>query len=345
MPEGGVPQVSVLLPVRNAAATLHTALGSTLRSRAVSFEVLVLDHGSTDGSAAVAARFCDARVRIIDMGGVPGLAAVLNRGVSLARAPLLARMDADDVMHPERLAADVHALRGGALDAVASCAKVIGAPRGPARSRGLRSYVAWQNAAATVPDHQREVWIEQPLCQPATTFDREGLARFGGYRAPAASTGCEPVPEDYELFLRMLSRGARIEKRRDVHHGWREHAATTTRFSRDTLARLKARVLVTTFALHERAVIIAGAGKEGGRIARALSSCGVSPAAFVDTDPAKIGRTRHRAPVVRVSDLPRLMQSGAFCIGAVGTSGARPVLRATLAEAGFTEGKDAVVVA
>jgi hypothetical protein len=313
-----------------------------LRSRGVRFEVVALDHASDDDSAAILHRLADARVRIVPMAASLPLALALEQGRALCRAPLVARMDADDVMHPDRLACDVAWLRArDDVDAVASCVKLL--PKHNAKS-GMRTYVAWQNASRTAADHARDIWIEQPVCQPATTVRTRSLDVIGGYRAG-------PFPEDYDLFLRMVCAGQRIEKRADVHHGWREHDAMSTKThannSRDAFAVRKAQALVQRFHVDERPVIVAGAGKEGGRIGRALRGCGVKLHAFVDVNPARIGRVRHDAPVLHVSELGALRSAcvDAFCIGAVGASGARAIVRASLVDAGFHEGEDAVVVA
>lgn len=98
------PAVSVLLPVRNGGAFLRPALRSLLAQTMTDFEVIVLDDGSSDGSQQLARSFGDARIRVVEDGRHMGLAARLNQGVQLARAGLVARMDADDICLPRRFA-------------------------------------------------------------------------------------------------------------------------------------------------------------------------------------------------------------------------------------------------
>jgi hypothetical protein len=246
-------------------------------------------------------------------------------------------MDADDVMHPARLGAQVRALATDAgLGAVASRARVL-----PKTSPAMRGYLHWQNSLLSAVDHARELWVEQPACNPATTFRRAAFDAVGGYVDGAG-------PEDYDLFLRLHRAGWRLQKLDAVHHGWRQHAQQLTRTAphsgRDALAALKARHLVEQFGLRRRPVVVAGAGKEGRRISRALAALGVAVVAFVDVDPKKIGRRVHGAPVQPTSTLAA-REPGTFVIGAVGTSGARGAVRALLGEAGCVEGHDAVVVA
>lgn len=333
-------QVSVLMPARDAARTLPVALRSVLRSRAVALEVVAVDHGSVDGTGAILRRFAarDDRVRVLEAPAAVALPDALELGRAACRAPLIARMDADDVMHPDRLAAHMARLAARAdLAAVASRVKLI--PRNRTTA-GLRAYVAWQNAALSVDDHARDVWIEQPLCQPATTFRADVLHDVGGWRSSEA-------PEDYDLYLRLVVAGHGIEKLPAVHHAWRQHESSTSRYSRDAFAARKARALVERFRVHERALVVAGAGKEGGRIGRALLAVGARPRAFVDVATRRIGRVRHGAEIVDTARLPELVRAwpDVFVVAAVGTSGARGVVRGQLAAAGLVEGETFVCVA
>src|ERR1039457_5293818 len=99
-----MPEVSVLLPVRDGARTLALAMLSVLEQSFSDFELLVLDDGSVDASPDIALRFDDSRVRLLRDGMKQGLAARLNQGIGLAAGRYIARMDADDVCFPQRFA-------------------------------------------------------------------------------------------------------------------------------------------------------------------------------------------------------------------------------------------------
>ena len=92
--------VSVVIPARNAAATLPAALKSVLIAPEVG-EVIVINDGSTDGTADVARAIGDPRVRVIP-GPQAGVAAALNAGFDAVTKPLVARCDADDACPPDR---------------------------------------------------------------------------------------------------------------------------------------------------------------------------------------------------------------------------------------------------
>src|SRR5690606_31270019 len=99
------PKVSVLLPVHNAEAYVSEAVESILRQSFDCFELICIDDGSTDQSYELLKHYSaqDSRVRVF-RNKHAGLVAALNEGLRLCRAPLVARMDADDIATPERLA-------------------------------------------------------------------------------------------------------------------------------------------------------------------------------------------------------------------------------------------------
>lgn len=106
----GAPAVTVAIPFYNEEARLAAAIHSVLRQTMPSFELLLVDDGSTDRSLAVARSFDDPRIRVIADGRRRRLPARLNQIVREARADLIARMDGDDVVHPTRLARQLELL-------------------------------------------------------------------------------------------------------------------------------------------------------------------------------------------------------------------------------------------
>ena len=97
------PKISVILPVHNRADVLARAIESVLAQTSPAFELIVVDDGSTDQSVAVAKRFADDRVRVIELGENRGGNAARNAGVRAARAPLIAFLDSDDAYLPGKL--------------------------------------------------------------------------------------------------------------------------------------------------------------------------------------------------------------------------------------------------
>jgi glycosyltransferase involved in cell wall biosynthesis len=135
------PRISVGLPFANNRSTIEAALRSIFAQTEPHWELLLADDGSADGTLEVAAAIRDPRVRLLGDGVRRGLAFRLNEIALAARAPLLARMDADDQMHPERLARQLATLEAEpGLELVGSGMIALdgrGLPTGRRRPRSL----------------------------------------------------------------------------------------------------------------------------------------------------------------------------------------------------------------
>ena len=101
------PLVSVALSMRDAAAFVESAVGSLLAQTFSDWELIVLDDGSSDRSVQTVRAFTDDRIQVHADGRQLGLAARLNQAIDLARGRYVARMDADDIAYPERLARQI----------------------------------------------------------------------------------------------------------------------------------------------------------------------------------------------------------------------------------------------
>jgi cellulose synthase/poly-beta-1,6-N-acetylglucosamine synthase-like glycosyltransferase len=322
------------MPCRDARETLEEALDSVLSQREVALEVLVVDDGSSDGSAELAARVAAQHraVRVLRSPG-RGLVAALNHGLGECSAALIARMDADDVCLPGRLATQRDALaRDATLQVLGT--RVEAFPEA-AVAGGLARYLAWQNGLLSAEAHAAQLFVEAPLCHPSVMLRREALLGLGGYRGG-------PFAEDYDLWLRLDAAGARMAKLPEVLLRWRQHPARTTlRDPRYALARfpeLKAPFLAQRLARQPRPIDLWGAGPTGKRLARQLEKHGVRVGRFIDIDPRKIGRTARAAPIVAPEALAGPGER--WVVVAVGAAGARDLVRAHLDARGFREGQD-----
>jgi hypothetical protein len=99
---GRAVSITVLMPAHNAAAFIGAAIESVLTQSFTDFELLIINDGSTDETEAVIRQFSDERIVLVHQPQA-GIAAALNKGLALARAPLVARFDADDICLPNRL--------------------------------------------------------------------------------------------------------------------------------------------------------------------------------------------------------------------------------------------------
>jgi len=333
-----MPLVSMTLPCYNAAQTLGETLESLARQTLGDFEVVAVEDGSSDDTLAILQNRAgeDPRLRVFSQPH-QGVIAAANAAIAACRAPYIARIDADDRAHPERLA-----LQAAYLDehpGVAVVGSLVRAFPGDRVREGYRIYVEWLNSLVTDEDIRREIFIESPLANPSVMIRKTWLDAMGGYRDFG-------WPEDYDLWLRMYSAGARFAKVPQVLLEWRDHPARLTRtdgrYSVENFLRAKAHYLARGPLAGRDAVIVWGAGMMGRRLGKQLQIQGVPLAAFVDIDPRKIGRTRRGKPVIPPGDLPgwwRRCQNLAI-LAAVGARGARELIRARLRAYGFVEGVD-----
>jgi glycosyltransferase involved in cell wall biosynthesis len=119
------PVVSVIMSMRNSAATVGSAVRSVRLQSLRDWELIVIDDGSSDQSSAIVGEFHDERIRIIRESHSAGLATRLNQAVALAKGEFIARMDADDICFPERFARQVARLREDPQLDLVGCGAVV----------------------------------------------------------------------------------------------------------------------------------------------------------------------------------------------------------------------------
>lgn len=327
-----------MLPCHNAEKTLDEALCSLSEQTLRAFEIIAVDDGSTDDTLEVLKRWAreDSRIKVVHMEH-GGIIRALNAGLSHCQAPLVARMDADDWAHPDRLSKQVSYLQDQPDIAAVGC-WVQGFPQGDVRG-GFQRYIEWLNRLVAPEDIAREIYIESPLVHPTVTVRRLWLVQVGGYQERG-------WPEDYDLWLRMHLQGARFAKVPETLFKWREHPGRLTRvdsrYSVKNFLRAKAFYLCQGPLSSTDGVIIWGAGQMGRRISKHLLREGAELAAFVDIDPKKIGRRKRGRPVVPPESLPEIWgrYERPAILAAVGAHNARRLIRERLTEMGFEEAKD-----
>ncbi|MDX1436477.1 MAG: glycosyltransferase [Anaerolineales bacterium] len=332
------PAVSVLLPCYNGGAALDRSLQSISQQTFENFELIAVDDGSTDESPAVLARWSEADPRLtVIRQDHRGIVAALQAGLEACSAPLVARMDHDDYAHPERLALQKEFLEANPDIAVAGCL-VRGAPEG-AVQEGLQIYLAWQNSLVAEADIRREIFIESPFVHPSVMFRSDAVRAAGGYQEHG-------WPEDYDLWLRLYLQGAGFGKVPQVLFDWYERPGRLTRadsrYSLENFLRAKACYLARGPLAGREEVFIWGAGMTGRRLTKQLERQDAPLKAFIDVDPAKIGKTRRGLPVLAPAELPELwtQASQPVLLAAVRARRARPLIRRHIAELGLEEGQD-----
>lgn len=179
------PRVTVLMPVYNGERFLREAINSILGQSFRHFEFMVIDDGSTDRSAEIIASYRDPRIRFIRNNQNTGISATLNKGIALASCELIARMDADDISHPQRLQKQFRYMQqnpGCAL--LSTWARVVSEEKKLIRLERYRSNFYYYNLTF-------ECWMYHPTIM----FRKSAVEQVGAYSMPYS--------EDYDLFWKM----------------------------------------------------------------------------------------------------------------------------------------------
>jgi glycosyltransferase involved in cell wall biosynthesis len=182
------PAVSVLMGVWNGAPWVREAIESVLSQTVSDLELIVVDDDSTDATPGILASFRDPRLQVVRRAR-GGLTSALNAALRLSRAPLVARLDADDLALPERLERQLTFLSthpdvglvGTAAREVDASGREVAIVRPPADDAGIRRALIRRN----------------PFVHSSVVMRRDAMEQAGGY-AEAFS-----VAQDYDLWMRM----------------------------------------------------------------------------------------------------------------------------------------------
>jgi glycosyltransferase involved in cell wall biosynthesis len=301
-----------------------------------------VDDGSQDETPRrlkTAAR-ADDRIRVMSSPDA-GIVAALQTGCAAARGAFIARMDADDLMTPDRLRCQFEFLdRHPDIGVVSGRVRFGGHP---ARQAGYAAHVDWINSLLTPEAIALRRFVESPLAHPSVMFRRELLPQHGSYAAG-------DFPEDYELWLRWMDAGVRFGKVDAEFLIWNDPPTRLSRveprYRPEAFYQIKCEYLGRWLKRHllpARELWLWGAGRITRQRFRALEAVGLPFAGFIDIDAKKFGPMRDGRWVVGPDKLPA--PAAAFILVGVSSRGAREKIVAELHRQGRTEGEDYLLAA
>lgn len=330
-------KISVIMPFRNAASTLSVSIESVLKQTFREFELILINDGSQDEGRAIAREYRDPRIRLIDL-PASGIVLALNTGLSQAKGGYIARMDADDFMHPERLDKQYHFLETHPeVDVLGTCVNYFGDRFANA---GFYHYIEWNNQLLNHDQIFINRFVESPLVHPTAMFRSYLITKHGGYREG-------PFPEDYELWLRMLHEGIRFHKINEYLLDWYDFpnrlSRTDERYQSDAFFRLKTDYLIKWLRIcYEKIppVMIWGTGKSVFMKSKWLVDHRIHIAGYVEVASHKNPVFKGK-PVIHYQDIPRDHLILSYVSDRVG----RIRIREYLLDNGFREGRDFLMMA
>ena len=183
------PEVTVLMSVYNGEKYLREAIDSILNQTFENFEFLIINDGSTDGTADTLQSYNDPRIKIINNEKNIGLTKSLNRGLKIARGEYIARQDADDVSMPERLEKEVNFLNQNRNIGL------VGTYSLRINEKGNVLHVA--RPLNDDRELKEKLLIGNQFGHGSVMFRRECIEKVGSYREEFKSS------QDYDLWLRI----------------------------------------------------------------------------------------------------------------------------------------------
>jgi glycosyltransferase involved in cell wall biosynthesis len=333
-----MPEVSVVLPYFNAENTLERAVESILSQTFPSFEILLVNNNSTDQSLTIAQYLAqkDSRIRLLNE-PKQGVDNAMNCGLENSRGRFIARMDADDIAHPQRLEKQVRFLNENpGIGLVGSFVKYVSHNSG---TGGFKRFVKWVNSFQTIEEIERNRFVEIPVVNPTILFRRELFEKLGGCRHG-------DFPEDYEMHLRYLRAGVKMAKLPEQLLEWHDYSTRLTRtderYTTEAFFRVKAEYFKKwseqNNPFHPE-IWVWGAGRKTRQRARLLEMEGLKIKGFIDIIK---GKTTNKT-VLHFSEIPA--PGKMFIVPMVLKTGVREMIRKFLLERNYSEGKDFIFLA
>lgn len=211
------PHVSIIVPVFNGARHIEATVQSVLAQRYTDWELIVVDDGSTDGTAELLRPF-RGQIRLVAQEN-QGVSAARNRGLHLALGEFVLFLDADDLLYPDKLKQQVAVLASDPLlGAVHSGWRLVDED-----GRPLRPIRPWQQT----PELDLPGWLQwKPVFLGAMLFRRSWLLRIEGFRTDLRQA------EDTDFLLRLSLAGCPMRWHKRITVDYRQHGAGVTRNGR-----------------------------------------------------------------------------------------------------------------
>ena len=338
-----MPKVSIIMPVKNAETHLVRAITSIVSQSYKEWELIVVDDNSDDSSYQLAETQAgkDPRIRLIENSN-PGIAHALNLGIAASGGSYIARMDADDVSHPDRLQEQVKFLNERPeIGLVGTQVNFLGDRN---QHAGYAAYVDWTNELISSTDIRMNRFVESPFAHPSVMFCRI-----------LVSSDDEPYhqgnfPEDYELWLRWMDAGIKMAKLESPLLDWYDPldrlSRIDPRYSPDSFYQIKAKYLAKWLKeerLIDRPFWIWGAGRVTRKRAQFIENNGIQFSGYLDIDPRKTNTNLNGIPVLQPDQLD--LSKRPFIISYVGSRGAREKIKSFLVSRGLQEEQDFILAA
>lgn len=258
------------MPVYNAEAYLRVCLDSILQQTIDQWELIAVDDFSTDGSYTILQAYADKDDRITVLRNTEkGIIPALQRAYQHSAGRYITRMDADDIMMPEKLEALYMALQN--RPGHCSTGLVQYFAEGGVQE-GYQKYAEWLNSLHTTAEHYAHIYRECVVPSPCWMMERTTVESIG-------AMNFRQYPEDYDLVFRMYQAVIPIVKVDSVLHRWRDHHSRASRndpnYADQHFFELKLNYFFEIDYDPRRPLVLWGTGRTGKALAQKLLDRGV----------------------------------------------------------------------
>ncbi len=280
------------MPVYNAAPFLPSCLESIISQTFQAWELLAVDDFSTDESLAILRRFArkDNRINVFQ-NQEKGIIHALRTALAHSSGRFITRMDADDIMHPDKLKALQDLLLKNGTGSVA-----IGLVQyfsEQALGNGYRRYEGWLNTLTLKGHNYQDIYRECVIPSPSWMVYRTDFYKCGAFDSSV-------YPEDYDLCFRFYKNDMQVVHCPEVLHLWRDHSSRASRndphYSDVSYFDLKVPYFLELDYKPERSLMLWGAGRKGKAIAKRLLKRKI-PFKWVCNNPKKWHTTIYDHPL------------------------------------------------
>lgn len=258
--------VSIVMPVKNAAPFLVECLESILAQTHTNWELLAVNDHSTDDTPTLLYEFSkrDERIHWLTNKG-NGIIPALQTAYKASSGEFITRMDADDIMTPNKLSVMTAQLHKAGVGYLAT-GGVHYFSEGRL-GKGFERYASWLNKLTIKAENFKEMYKECVIPSPCWMVYRSDFESCGAFNA-------EVYPEDYDLAFRFYKHGLQVIPSDEVLHHWRDYASRTSRtdenYADNSFIPLKCHYFLELDYKTDRTLILWGAGQRGKKVAQCL---------------------------------------------------------------------------
>lgn len=289
------------MPVKNAGPFLIECLDSIIQQTKEDWELIAIDDHSDDDSNEILKDYAQKDQRIkIQINEGRGIINALKLAFKSSTGEYITRMDADDIMKPNKLELLAEQLIQNGIGTLA-----VGLVKYFSQSTlgdGYKSYEQWLNQLTTSKTNFKEIYKECSIPSPAWMLHRNDLELCGAFDH-------DVYPEDYDLAFRMRAANFNICPTPEIVHLWRDHPTRSSRtddnYKDNRFINLKVTHFLKSDYLSSRNLILWGCGKKGKKVAQLLIEAEVS-FRWVSNNPKKIGHDIYGVVIESDQTLPSI---------------------------------------